>query len=420
MDLQKSFEKSLEEILPLTLRKLIDKKLRAAGIDPAPALVSDLAAHVLSGDSTPIQWDDGNTDSHITLSISEEDVADLESDISRLLGKLPDVIEAASMKTAKAMLRTLKNRWAEEHSYQEVERHSFCTALEERWGKPLGMLRMLLTISRELGSEIVKVRPLDESHLSNVLLRLHVRACQVTAEIITLLENGYADGAMARWRTLHEISIVMLLMNEHGEAVAERYVAHQAIEAKSAKDQYQLCHEQLGYQPLSQDECRDIDAEYNEAIAEFGKEFGGPYGWAAGYVEPRQRGRLGLGDLESAAGRSAMASHYKLASHNVHAGPQALFFRLGLLDDEPGLLAGASNVGLAEPGQNAALSLALISMLLFNDSVDLDSLVKMKLLLLLRDQIPPLFFKAERELQADHRRLSRTQRRKRRALERRK
>lgn len=420
MDLQKSLEKSLEEILPLALRKLIDKKLRAAGVDPSPALVSDLAAHVLNGDSTPIQWNAGNTDSHITLSISEEDVADLESAVSRLLEKLPDVIEAASVKTAKAVLRTLKNRWAEEHSYQEVECHSFRTALEERWGKPLGMLRMLLTVSRDLGSEMVEVRPPNESHLSNVLLRLHARACQVTAEIITLLENGYADGAMARWRTLHEISIVMALMNEHGDALAERYVAHQAIEAKSAKDQYELCHERLGYEPLSPDECSDIDAGYSEAISEFGKEFGGPYGWAAGYVEPRQRGRLGLGDLEVAAGRSMMASHYKLASHNVHAGPQALFLRLGLLDDEPGILAGASNVGLAEPGQNTALSLSLISVLLFNDSVDLDSLVKMKVLLLLRDQIPPLFFKAERAIQSDHRRFRRTQVQKRRTPERRK
>jgi hypothetical protein len=60
-------------------------------------------------------------------------------------------------------------------------------------------------------------------------------------------------------------------------------------------------------------------------IETYGKPFREPYGWADGYV-PRRSGMLGLGELEAAAERAAMASHYNLASHNVHAGPHALFF----------------------------------------------------------------------------------------------
>src|SRR5437870_8332031 len=78
-------------------------------------------------------------------------------------------------------------------------------------------------------------------------LRQHVRACQVTDEIITLLENGFADGAMARWRTLHEIAVVTSLISQHGIELAERYVAYQAVEAKRALDMYARCHTDLGY-----------------------------------------------------------------------------------------------------------------------------------------------------------------------------
>lgn len=264
---------------------------------------------------------------------------------------------------------------------------------------------MLLTIARELGSEIAKLRPINESPLNDVLLRLHIRACQVAAEIIVLLENGYADGAMARWRTLHEISVVMVLMNKHGEQLAERYIAHRAVEAKLGKDQYALCYEQLGYQALDPTECLNIDEAYEDAIKSYGNEFRGPYGWAAGYVQKGVRGRIGLGELEAAAGRAAMAAHYKLASYNVHAGPHALFFRLALMG-ESGLLSGASNAGLIEPGQNTAVSFTLISIMLVRDCINMDTVVTMKLLQQLRDEIPRAFAKANSKLQADHKRFS--------------
>lgn len=401
--IQKIFDQQFEKVPHLILQKLIEKKLRTAGVAPEPALIDRIVSHALSNNRPTLQWDDGkDVNSAITLSISEEDIADAEGMISRLLNSMPDIIENASTDIAKALLKTLKSKWTEEYYLQGGDSNIFRMNIEKRWGKALGMLRMLLTISREFGSEIAKLRPPDESHLSNVLLRLHIRACQVTAEVITLLENGYADGAMARWRTLHEISIVMALMNEHGEELAERYVAHRVVEAKSGKDQYALCYESLGYQPLSSTKCRKIDEAYDCAIATYGKEFGGPYGWASGYVPKSSRGRIGLGDIEAAAGRAAMASHYRLASYNVHAGPHALFFRLGLMSDEPGLLAGASNAGLTEPGQNTAVSFFFISILLARDCINLDTVVTMKLLHLLRDEIPRAFAKAERKLQADH------------------
>jgi hypothetical protein len=65
-----------------------------------------------------------------------------------------------------------------------------------------------------------------------ILIRLLVRAWQVTDEILCLLENGFADGAMARWRTLHEIHVVAAVLMRHGESITERYLAHQAVESK--------------------------------------------------------------------------------------------------------------------------------------------------------------------------------------------
>lgn len=406
-ELQKTLEQELGKLPHQILQNLLEKKLKAAGVNPESALVDRLLRHILSGNTAAFQWDDGNeTHSDITVSISEEDIAEVEEIISRLMTSMPDIIENISTNTSKSVLKQLRKEWADEHLLQEKDLYGFRMRLEKRWGKALGMLRMLLTISRELGSEIAKLLPPAKSHLNNVLLRLHVRACQVTAEIITLLENGYADGAMARWRTLHEIGIVMTLINEHGEPLAERYVAHSAVEAKTSKDQYAQCYEQLGYLPITQSECKKIDKAYDLAITKYGKDFQGPYGWAAGYVKKSGKGRIGFGDLEAAAGKAEMASHYKLASYNVHAGPHALFFRLGLWG-ESGLLAGPSNAGLTEPGQNTAVTFTLTSLLLAKDCINLDVLVGMKMLQQLRDEIPRAFDRAERKLKSDHARHNR-------------
>src|SRR5206468_2797969 len=88
----------------------------------------------------------------------------------------------------------------------------FRERLEARWGKGFDLLRMLLTICRELGQDSAKRLRKSRAHKNRVLrslmVRLHARACQITAEIITLMENGFADGAMARWRTLYEVGVV--------------------------------------------------------------------------------------------------------------------------------------------------------------------------------------------------------------------
>jgi hypothetical protein len=402
-NMQAILEKTLKDVPRLILRDMVTKKLRGAGIDSTPNLIDRMLAHILSGNHELFRWEDGrDVDLEVILSISDTDATDAEAMIARLVASVPDIIADVSEHISKVVLKTLKKEWREEYALQRKEQRGFRTRLEKRWGKALGALRMLLTISREIGQETIKTTPLHLCHLRNVLIRLHVRACQVTSEIIVLLENGYADGAMARWRTLHEITIVIILVKDHGEPLAERYIAHRAIEAKSEKDYYARCHAQLGYQPIDHETCREIDEAHQQAIVTYGKEFGGPYGWAAGYV-PKGGRPLRLGDLEAAAGRSALASHYKLASYNIHAGPHALFFRLGLIG-EAKLLAGASNAGLLEPGQNTAISLALISIMVVGENPTLDDVVAMKLLQLLSREIPPLFADASRRLEADHRR----------------
>ncbi len=79
----------------------------------------------------------------------------------------------------------------------------------------------------------------ENNHVFFVLTRSHARACQIAREILTLIKNGYADGAMARWRALHEISVISSFIAKHGNEVAEKYLLHSNIESNKAAVLYQ-------------------------------------------------------------------------------------------------------------------------------------------------------------------------------------
>jgi hypothetical protein len=93
-------------------------------------------------------------------------------------------------------------------------------------------------------------------------------------------------------------------------------------------------------------------------IAKYGPDFAkGDYGWAGhhlGKTKPTFR------NIEAAMQIDHFRAHYRLASHNVHANPKGVFFKLGTLAESQVLLAGPSNAGLADPGHGAAISLSRI------------------------------------------------------------
>jgi hypothetical protein len=93
-----------------------------------------------------------------------------------------------------------------------------------------------------------------------------------------------------------------------------------------------------------------------------------------------------------------------MASYNVHASPKGVYFRLGTMSGERPYLAGASNAGLTDPAQHAAVSLSEITKLAVGNSGLFDDLVIAKLITRLEFEIPEEFWKADKKLRHDHRR----------------
>jgi hypothetical protein len=298
------------------------------------------------------------------------------------------------------MLASLKKKWPEVSDWEQANFARFRYNLEGRWGKALDLLRFFLNMCREAGEGRHKRyrRSKKRGVAMGVLIRLHIRACQVTDEIITLLENGFADGAIARWRTLYEIGIVATVISDFGDDIAERYIAHEVVEAKAGMDEYERCHVPLGEPPMSKRERKHAAQAHARAIAKYGNAFKGPYGWAAHHLKSA---KPTFSDLEKAAGRSPMHIHYKAASYNVHASPKGMFFKLGIMKGPTTAIAGASNAGLADPGIRAAETLSHVTGLLMGGAPSFGEMLKLRVLVICREEIARAFVRADRKLVRD-------------------
>jgi hypothetical protein len=402
-ELQQVFKETLGKVAQTLLEKRLAEKIAAAGLSVDATTLSEAVAHLLDGNSGPFKV--GGDDCDATISVTDDDVEYVAKATDEFRStRLPELLDKVSDDIADKLLKFLARRWAKEFEARQTEMEAFKERLEHRWGKALDKLRMLLAIVMEWAQELYERRQKETggklSHLDDVLRRLHVRACQVTNEIIILLENGYADGAMARWRTLHEIATVAAVIAKFGEDMAERYVHYQIVESFKALLAYEKNHRALGFRPMPRQQAQKIQRDYEKAIRRFGKEFSDEYGWARRHL----KGRITFASLEAEAGDAMMRSPYKMASYNVHASPKGVCFRLGNLGQKLPLLAGASNAGLMDPAQHAAVSLAEITRLTLGDSPILDDIVAAKIIVRLEFEIPGEFAKADRKLRRDDRR----------------
>jgi len=409
--LQRALRDAIRQLPAMALEQVIANKLKAAGVSAPSGLSHQIAKHVLSGSEEPFTWNGDRTDREVRVDVSDDDLAVLEKAVWSFAKE--DTLHKLAEDIAQSLLKALGAQWDQRRLSDHAEMAGFRDRLEERWGNALDLLRMLLVICQEIGGEVAgrfrRSKSKKDRAKRAVLLRLHARSCQVVGEIVALIEAGFADGAMSRWRTLHELVVIANLASAHDDDLSERYVEHLAVESKRSLDQYESCAPLLGFRPFPKREAARIERRFKQVLKKYGAEFGSPYGWAAHHVNIK---KPNFAQLEAAAGREAMRSHYKMASQNVHGGPHGIFFRLGLLDQGGELLlAGPSNAGFFDPGHLAARALVQITVLLFAGRAMLDELVMMKMLIAIDDAVTDAFALAERQLDRDERDVQKVSRR---------
>jgi hypothetical protein len=278
-------------------------------------------------------------------------------------------------------------------------RAAFTRKLRKVWGTALDAYFRAAVYATDLGRglapELQSELDSEEPHLALVMLRLHAQACLVAFEVWVLLAAGYAQGALTRWRTLHEIATTMLFLHDHGEDVALRFWIHGGIQRRRLAKEL----ESTDLEPLRGEAVEEINADREGLISRFGKNFDDTYGWAAAALgkERNKRGPT-FRDIEESLDLLPSDTRwiYKWATTYVHPQAMSTAISLGLPALHPGSLAGPSVLGLDWPGHAAMLSLQHCTVALATLRQDGEREIRIKLLTHLIEEASSAFKTAAR------------------------
>jgi hypothetical protein len=294
------------------------------------------------------------------------------------------------------------------------ENQMFNTHLMNYWEKPLRMLEAFQDYVQFLGnerhSEYLNQPSETQDFKYEALGRLHARACLLTKEILALLQRGFADGAYGRWRTLHDIVVVMRFISEKSQDTSAMYLSHQVIQEHKAITQYNEYYKEINkhmkfeeFLPVDTEYVKELDEKKDLLIKHFGENFASEYGWFAATVQPSNgKYKPNFSDIEEKVGLSYMRPFYKWASNEVHAQSTALFEKLGLLPDMEIVLAGPSVYGISHPAQWTAIYLYMANEALLSSHEDLSKAVSLRACKLWIEDICKEFADAEQQLHKDN------------------
>lgn len=277
---------------------------------------------------------------------------------------------------------------------------AFRRACRRRWKQGFDLLQMFIALSEELGSSYNdRGRPVafnERNHRFEAIALLHARAVRVANEIQTLLHEGFPDGALSRWRTLHELAVTATFLARHDDEIARRFLAHRGVASAKALRQHEEYVPRSGMAPLAEGELARVEAVRDALVQEFGPEFVDELGWAFPVIG---RKRANLHDLELATGLDHWRPRFRWASDDIHAGPKPPRASLGMVErpmDQTGLLVGRSDSGFTDPAHMCVLSLNLVNHALPPEYFGDRDLVLLSALRTLSDQVGETFLRIDR------------------------
>lgn len=265
--------------------------------------------------------------------LSEEEISKLISGVLKrgiIEETYTDLIDSLSHSLAETMESTMYERVLEARAFTA----EFLARQEQKWGKAFvsseALYLCILEATDNYNKFVAAGHAGEQNYTYYALKHIHGRALQMYKEILCLNQNGFADGAFARWRSLYELSVVACFIKKYGESIAEAYTnsvnttsgASRANEwARSApcfaKKKPKDC---ISFQDLI-DNC-DIDL--------------------------------------------AWRSEYKFSNLFVHSSAEGTFFRLGAAGSTESIPVGHTDWGMTLSATYAANSLVLITIELFS------------------------------------------------------
>lgn len=260
---------------------------------------------------------------------------------------------------------------------KKLDREDFSRDLRMYWERAFDLFDMFVSVSACFRKGIINEESCPAVELRSAMVQLHARACLIAGEVLVLMRNGFPDGAYARWRTLYEISVVMMFLEKHGENSALLYNAWKAVHDEKLKRKYDSCWKDLRWTKPDTGFVEDAKKKAKDVLTRAGGNSEGDYGWAASQLKVK---KPNFSHLEKDVGLERFRVSYCVASDNVHANVRGSTDGLSKFYCDG---VGVSMAGFVEPGEHAVVSLLMVNNALMSlkkgDAVGIQLCVAVKL-----------------------------------------
>lgn len=309
--------------------------------------------------------------------VTEEKLASL------YMKALINIVEKTSPATFKSHVDEMPLALKEERS--EIE--EFEKRLINTWGNAFDCLEIITMISETISTAYFDEEDSEDGFLEEIdfLLKIHSKSIVIAKEVSVLLASGFVDGAMARWRSLHEANVIFHILastfqtdREMFSKIKERFLDYSIVDEykrfvpnKNIKKEIEI--------------KKNINARFRKVKEKYGSNFGKQHGWAYPlFPKNKEENIILFRDLEKLADYENIQPYYKEANHHVHISSLGINESLSFMpfyDNSTTYLYGPSNYGLSKPGQLTSNSLVQITTKLLLIKPNMDKFIFIKVLL---------------------------------------
>lgn len=276
----------------------------------------------------------------------------------------------------------------EEHRLEQLE---FEARLQMRWLNAFYGLKSVITISEEIGMGLIDEYLEDKKENDgkyfvpleyDVVFKLHGKSVVISKEILTLLQAGYSDAAISRWRTLHEISVILGLITDslkNDKDIAQKIAIR--FYNRSIVEEFKIVKHENVKNKRKSEEYINLKAKVEKIRHDYGEKFiHEDYEWARPALS-KINGKIYFSHLEKTTGNTKLTSYYKMANNQIHSTSFGLYESFGdMYDSGIGVVFGPSNYGLSIPGQLTIISIIKCTSSLLTVDPTLDKIMMISIL----------------------------------------
>jgi hypothetical protein len=321
----------------------------------------------------------------------------MESYVKNIPEMLNSVVDTVSGNMSSRLMQQYDEIYVEHSNMYGALRDE----IKEYWDRPLKMFQCFIALAEESSKcymDSFSEEPEKFAALAILLPNLHAKLIQIAKEILCLLSNGFPEGAFARWRSLHELSVICHFISETGNETAVRFIDHETIEMFT---QLSSANEYKRYSGVLRNAAVDatsLKSEYDRCISEYGNGFLNDYGWASNVIKKK---RPTFADIEEYTQNKHQRPFCVTANSKIHLNAIGILYNLGSPPSTDEILSGPSSLGLGEPAILTVQSLAYGLTQLLTSDPKIDNLIASKILILHMNELIDSFDESEKILERD-------------------